>query len=38
MAALLRPPARQRQVVAMQVFLDLDADRTAEVLGGRREL
>ncbi len=33
MAALLRLSARQRQVVALRVFLDLDTDRTAEVLG-----
>jgi len=33
MAALLRLPARQRQVVALRVFLDLDTERTAEVLG-----
>lgn len=33
MAALLRLPARQRQVVALRLFLDLDNDRTAEVLG-----
>jgi RNA polymerase sigma factor (sigma-70 family) len=33
MAALLRLPVRQRQVVALRVFLDLDTDRTAEVLG-----
>ena len=33
MAALLRLPARQRQVIALRVFLDLDTDRTAEVLG-----
>jgi RNA polymerase sigma factor (sigma-70 family) len=33
MAALLRLPARQRQVVALRVFLDLDTQRTAEVLG-----
>jgi RNA polymerase sigma factor (sigma-70 family) len=33
MAALMRLPARQRQVVALRVFLDLDTDRTAEVLG-----
>jgi RNA polymerase sigma factor (sigma-70 family) len=33
MAALQRLPARQRQVVALRVFLDLDTDRTAEVLG-----
>jgi RNA polymerase sigma factor (sigma-70 family) len=33
MAALLRLPERQRQVVALRLFLDLDTDRTAEVLG-----
>jgi DNA-directed RNA polymerase specialized sigma24 family protein len=33
MAALLRLPTRQRQVVALRVFLDLDTGRTAEVLG-----
>jgi RNA polymerase sigma-70 factor (ECF subfamily) len=33
MAALLRLSARQRQVVALRLFLDLDTDRTAEVLG-----
>jgi RNA polymerase sigma-70 factor (sigma-E family) len=33
MAALLRLPARQRQVVALRLFLDLNTDRTAEVLG-----
>jgi RNA polymerase sigma factor (sigma-70 family) len=33
MAALLRLPARQRQVIALRVFLDLDTDRAAEVLG-----
>lgn len=33
MAALLRLSARQRQVVALRVFLDLDTKRTAEVLG-----
>jgi RNA polymerase sigma-70 factor (sigma-E family) len=33
MAALMRLPARQRQVVALRMFLDLDTDRTAEVLG-----
>jgi RNA polymerase sigma factor (sigma-70 family) len=33
MAALARLPARQRQVVALRLFLDLDTDRTAEVLG-----
>jgi RNA polymerase sigma-70 factor (sigma-E family) len=33
MAALLRLPARQRQVVALRLFLDLDTGRTAHVLG-----
>ena len=33
MAALLRLPSRQRQVVALRLFLDLDTSRTAEVLG-----
>jgi DNA-directed RNA polymerase specialized sigma24 family protein len=33
MAALLRLPARQRQVIALRLFLDLDTTRTAEVLG-----
>ena len=33
MAALLRLPVRQRQVVALRLFLDLDTARTAEVLG-----
>jgi RNA polymerase sigma factor (sigma-70 family) len=33
MTALLRLPARQRQVVALRVFLDLDTERTAAVLG-----
>jgi len=33
MAALLGLPARQRQVVALRLFLDLDTGRTAEVLG-----
>jgi RNA polymerase sigma factor (sigma-70 family) len=33
MAALMRLPARQRQVVALRLFLDLDTGRTAEVLG-----
>jgi RNA polymerase sigma factor (sigma-70 family) len=33
MAALLRLPARQRQVVALRLFLDLDTERAAEVLG-----
>ena len=29
----MRLPARQRQVVALRLFLDLDTARTAEVLG-----
>ena len=33
MAALLRLSVRQRQVVALRLFLDLDTDRAAEVLG-----
>ena len=33
MAAVARLPVRQRQVVALRLFLDLDTDRTAEVLG-----
>lgn len=33
MAALLRLPARQRQVVALRFILDLDTGRTADVLG-----
>ncbi len=33
MAALLRLPVRQRQVVALRLFLDLDTGRAAEVLG-----
>jgi DNA-directed RNA polymerase specialized sigma24 family protein len=33
MAALLRLPARQRQVVALRLVLDLDSERTARVLG-----
>ena len=33
MAALMRLPARQRQVVALRLFLDLDTGRTAQVLG-----
>ncbi len=33
MAALLRLPARQRQVVALRVFLDLDTECTARALG-----
>ena len=30
---LQRLPARQRQVVALRIFLDLDTAQTAEVLG-----
>jgi RNA polymerase sigma-70 factor (ECF subfamily) len=33
MAALRRLPARQRQVVAMRLFLDLDTGHTAQALG-----
>jgi RNA polymerase sigma-70 factor (ECF subfamily) len=33
MAALMRLPLRQRQVVALRLFLDLDTARTADVLG-----
>jgi RNA polymerase sigma-70 factor (sigma-E family) len=33
MTALLRLPVRQRQVVALRLFLDLDIARTAEILG-----
>jgi RNA polymerase sigma factor (sigma-70 family) len=33
LAALARLPTRQRQVIALRLFLDLDTDRTAEVLG-----
>jgi RNA polymerase sigma-70 factor (sigma-E family) len=33
MAALVRLPARQRQVVALRLLLDLDTNRTAQVLG-----
>jgi RNA polymerase sigma factor (sigma-70 family) len=33
MAALTRLPDRQRQVVALRLFLDLDTAHTAEVLG-----
>jgi RNA polymerase sigma-70 factor (sigma-E family) len=33
MAVLRRLPARQREVVALRIFLDLDTARTAEVLG-----
>jgi RNA polymerase sigma factor (sigma-70 family) len=32
-AAVMRLPARQRQVVALRLILDLDTGRTAEVLG-----
>jgi RNA polymerase sigma-70 factor (ECF subfamily) len=32
-AAMMRLPARQRQVVALRLLLDLDTARTAEVLG-----
>lgn len=31
-AAIMRLPARQRQVVALRLFMDLDTGRTAEVL------
>jgi RNA polymerase sigma factor (sigma-70 family) len=33
MAALMRLPVRQRQVIALRLFLDLDTNSTAEVLG-----
>jgi RNA polymerase sigma-70 factor (ECF subfamily) len=33
MSSLLRLPPRQRQVVALRIFLDLDTDRTAQTLG-----
>ena len=33
MSALMRLPARQRQVVALRLILDLDTARTAEILG-----
>lgn len=33
MEALMRLPGRQRQVVALRLFLDLDTARTAEALG-----
>ncbi len=33
MAALLRLPRRQREVVALRIFLDLDSAGTARVLG-----
>lgn len=33
MAALLRLPARQRQVVALRLLLDLDTAGTGQVLG-----
>ncbi len=32
-AALRRLPARQREVIALRVFLDLDTNTTAEILG-----
>ena len=35
MAALLRLPARQRQVIALRLILDLDTGGTAQVLGIR---
>jgi DNA-directed RNA polymerase specialized sigma24 family protein len=35
MAALMRLPARQRQVIALRVILDLDTSGTARVLGVR---
>jgi RNA polymerase sigma factor (sigma-70 family) len=33
MAVLLRLPARQRQVIALRLFLDLDTAQTARTLG-----
>lgn len=33
MAALMRLPVRQRQVIALRLFMDLDTGRTARVLG-----
>ena len=33
MAALMRLPVRQRQVIALRLFLDLDTAPTAQVLG-----
>ncbi len=33
MAALMRLPARQRQVVALRLILDVDTSRTAQMLG-----
>ncbi|MFE9202733.1 sigma factor-like helix-turn-helix DNA-binding protein [Micromonospora sp. NPDC007230] len=33
MAALRRLPARQREVIALRAFLDLDTETTAQVLG-----
>ena len=33
MAALMRLPSRQRQVIALRLLLDLDTARTAQVLG-----
>jgi RNA polymerase sigma-70 factor (ECF subfamily) len=35
MAALLRLPARQREVIALRLILDLDTSSTAQVLGVR---
>jgi DNA-directed RNA polymerase specialized sigma24 family protein len=35
MAALLRLPARQREVIALRLILDLDTGSTAQVLGIR---
>ncbi len=33
MAAVLRLPVRQRQVIALRLFLDLDTAQTSRVLG-----
>ena len=33
MAALRRLPARQREVLALRIFLDLDTETTAKVAG-----
>lgn len=33
MQVLMRLPVRQREVIALRVFLDLDTERTAQVLG-----
>ena len=35
-AALRRLPARQREVLALRIFLDLDTESTAKVSGLRR--